>query len=72
MSRTAGLARARRLAANGTAKRIRLDSGISQAEMARDVGASQATISRWEGRSRVPTGDAALLWLALLDELERL
>jgi DNA-binding transcriptional regulator YiaG len=71
MSRSAGLARVRRLFATGMARQIREAHHVSQGEMATDIGASQAALSRWESGSRVPTGDAALRCLDVLDELNR-
>jgi DNA-binding transcriptional regulator YiaG len=71
ISRSAALARVRRLARSGRARAIRVEAGVSQAEVARDVATSQSALSLWERGRRVPTGDASLRWLAVLDELER-
>jgi DNA-binding transcriptional regulator YiaG len=63
------LAEVRRLARSGEARRIRVDSGLSESEIAAAVGVSTAAISRWETALRRPTGRAALAYRRLLVKL---
>ena len=65
------LARVRRLTRTGEARRIRLRYGLSLTEIANAVGVSPGAISRWEHGQRRPTGDHALVYADLLDQLER-
>ena len=55
----------------GEAKAIRVRSHVSQAETAQEIGTSQAALSLWEAGKRRPTGDSAVRWLEILDQLER-
>jgi len=66
------LARARQLATNGDGKRIRKQAGLSGAEVARGIDISTSTLWRWEAGQRAPHGPAALRWVALLDQLQRI
>jgi DNA-binding transcriptional regulator YiaG len=66
---TAALVRVRDLAQRGQARRIRLRAGLSLAEVADPVGVTPAAVYRWEVGDRRPRGEAALRYLALLDEL---
>lgn len=66
------IAVARRLAANGTARQIRLAAGLSLYDVARDVGVRAGTVSRWETAQRVPRGEAAVRWAELLRDLAAL
>ena len=64
------VAKARRLANTGDAKRIRERASVSIREMADAVGAAPTTLWRWENGERRPTGAAAAAWadaLSLLD-----
>jgi DNA-binding transcriptional regulator YiaG len=61
----------RQWAASGHALRIREQSGTSQAEWATVVGTTVPTISRWERGLRVPRGEAALRYHALLKSLKK-
>lgn len=63
------LARIRALARSGGARAIRVGAGISVAELAAAVPVDRATVSRWERGRQLPTGDAALRWLEVLDRL---
>lgn len=65
------LARVRRLAREGIARRVRLDAGLSLADVAEAVGVAVATLSRWEHGVRRPTGEPALRYADLLAQLER-
>lgn len=69
MSTSASLAVARRLAANGEARRLRVASGLSLGDIARDVGVGVSTVSRWETGQRSPRGEAALRYAGVLAEL---
>jgi transcriptional regulator with XRE-family HTH domain len=57
---------ARRLARDGNARRIREASGLSASEVARALGVSPGTVCRWERGLRVPRGEVAGEWVALL------
>lgn len=63
------LARVRRLAASGEARRLRRTANLSYAETSGAVAVSPATILRWETGERSPHGDAAIRYLELLDQL---
>lgn len=64
------LATVRRMARDGTARRLRRDAGLSIRDIAVDVGATLATISRWETGQRVPRrGLAVERYAALLQDL---
>lgn len=63
------LARVRRWAASGAARRIREENQLSLPEVARVVGVSHPTILRWERGERLPRGAPALLYDALLTAL---
>lgn len=63
------LARVRRQTEDGTARRIREDSGLSQAEVARVCEVTPGAVARWEVGERAPRGRAALRYAKLLDEL---
>lgn len=63
------IATARRLAADGTARRIRETARLSEAEIGHVIGVAPSTISRWETGRRVPRGPAALRWAEILATL---
>ena len=65
------LTEARRLLRSGEARRIRLDAGLSQPEIARTIGVTAGAISRWETCSRRPIGAAALAYAELLTSLRK-
>ena len=56
----------RRMCRSGEARRIREEGGLSQAEMALGAGASRAAVSGWELGTRVPHGELAERYFALL------
>jgi DNA-binding transcriptional regulator YiaG len=65
------LAKARRLAASGTAERLRRGARLTLHDVARaSGGVSHVTIMRWEKHARTPTGEAALRWLDLMEKLD--
>lgn len=65
------LAAARRYAATGTGKRIRMAAGLSMAEIAEAVGVAEPTIWRWEeGKSRPRATAAAIHWADLLQQIK--
>jgi transcriptional regulator with XRE-family HTH domain len=55
--------------AEGSAKTLRELNGLSLAEVGRAIDTSAATIWRWERGDRIPRGDLALRYGALLAEL---
>jgi DNA-binding transcriptional regulator YiaG len=63
------LIRVRRLAQTGAARAIRRDAGLSLAEVADEASVHRTTVFRWETGSRKPRGEAALRYLAVLEEL---
>jgi DNA-binding transcriptional regulator YiaG len=65
------LAATRRLLRSGEARRIRLDAGLSQTEIARSVGVTAGAVSRWETGSRRPVGEAAVRYAQVMLELEK-
>lgn len=65
------LSEARRAARDGSAKRLRIAAGMTQAEEAAVCGVTAATVSRWESGDRVPRGTAALRWARLLVDLRK-
>jgi DNA-binding transcriptional regulator YiaG len=65
------LSRARQLAADGTARAIRVSAALSLGDVARQLGTSAATVLRWERGDRVPHGQLAILYGKLLEQLMR-
>jgi DNA-binding transcriptional regulator YiaG len=63
------LARVRRLASSGVAKKRREDADVSLSEVASATEVSTTTVYRWENGLRRPTGEAALRYGRLLEEL---
>jgi transcriptional regulator with XRE-family HTH domain len=63
------LAEVRAQAADGTARSIRVNAGISLREVAAAVKANPSTLHRWETGECAPRGNRALAWAAMLDEL---
>jgi len=49
---------ARRWAKNGTARRVRELSEVTQAEIAEVIGVDASAVAHWETGRRTPTGDA--------------
>jgi transcriptional regulator with XRE-family HTH domain len=56
------LAEVRDLARSGRALRIRVASGLTQAELGAAVGVDGSTVHRWERGSRRPSGARALAY----------
>jgi transcriptional regulator with XRE-family HTH domain len=65
------LARVRRLASSGEARRVRLAAGLSLYDLAGAVGVAAATVHRWERGESRPSGEAALRYGALLGAVAR-
>jgi DNA-binding XRE family transcriptional regulator len=61
----------RAAARNGEARRRRLASGLTQAELGAVCGVSGPAIARWEHGDRVPRGEAALRYARFLASLDR-
>ena len=59
-----------RLVLSGAAKRIRLTSGVTQAEVGTSIGATGEAVSRWESGHRSPRGARGLAYRRLLRKLE--
>lgn len=65
------VAEARRLAASGRGRAIRLAAGMSVGEVARAADTTHAAVSRWESQARRPSGSAGARWGEVLLALER-
>jgi DNA-binding transcriptional regulator YiaG len=63
------IAQAIELARSGRAQEIRVTCGLSRAVIAEDVGVHPTCIGHWERGESVPTGDRALRWLSVMNEL---
>lgn len=70
--RAVKLARARRYAATGEGRAIRLQHRLSLPDVAAGTGCGTTTIWRWEHGRNLPQGDAAVRWVELLDSLAAL
>ncbi len=55
----------------GTARVIREAAGLSYSEAGAGSDVNRVTIYRWETGQRTPHGEAALRYLALLEELSK-
>jgi transcriptional regulator with XRE-family HTH domain len=66
------LARARQMAASGEARRRRKEAGFTLREVAEATGVGIDTIWRWENGRRRPGGQAALVYLEVLERLRAL
>lgn len=60
------IARIRAELRSGDARRARQAAGVSAAEVARIIRVSRATVGDWEAGRKVPTGEHALAYGALL------
>jgi DNA-binding transcriptional regulator YiaG len=56
---------------SGEARQIREAARLTQSELARSVGVDHTTLCRWESGERLPRGEAALRYAALLDRLAK-
>ena len=65
------IAKVRAQAADGTARRLREDAGISLRELAAAVQASPSTVHRWESGECIPRRDSALAWADMLDAISK-
>ena len=54
---------------SGTGKAIRIEAGLTLAQIGSVVGASASTVWRWEEGHRQPRGDHAAKWAKLLAEI---
>lgn len=63
------LQQARRYAKSGTARRLRVEAGLSQSEIAREVGVTSSAVALWESGKRVPRGEAAVRYAKVLESL---
>lgn len=62
---------ARRHAADGSGRAIRLAAGVSMREVAEAIGATESRLSRWETGKVRPKGEVGARWAALLADLAR-
>lgn len=65
------LARLRADVASGRAREIRERARLSQAELAEAVGVKQPTVAGWESGRKMPHGEPAARYAALLARLEQ-
>jgi DNA-binding XRE family transcriptional regulator len=56
---------------DGSARRRRLEAGVSLADMARALGVSHQRVSGWESGKHVPSAECALAYGRLLARLGR-
>ena len=72
-SRAAALAHVRALTSSGAARSIRLAARLSLGDIVTELPGhvSRSTVLRWERGERLPRGEAALSYGALLDRLMR-
>jgi len=63
------IAASTRMLGDGTARRLREQSGLSQTQVAAVCGVTAAAVSRWELGERLPRTRAALLYARLLHRL---
>lgn len=68
-ARVMGLARASRISESGEGLRRRVATGIGLRAMADAAGTSVTSIWRWENGRCTPTGDAAIRWVDIIDQL---
>jgi DNA-binding transcriptional regulator YiaG len=61
----------RDLATSGRGREIRESAHLSLADIGRSSGVHYSTVARWERGERLPRGEAALRYLALLDRLAK-
>jgi transcriptional regulator with XRE-family HTH domain len=69
------MVRIARLRADVQARRVRpvrQNAGLSQREVAAAIQVSPSTIAQWERAARLPHGEAALRYAALLQQLRRI
>ena len=64
------IARARTWARSGEGRRRREEAQLSIRDVGRAIGLSNVTIHRWETQQNLPSGDSAVRWVELLDQLE--
>jgi transcriptional regulator with XRE-family HTH domain len=65
------LADARRFAASGRGRRLRLAARLSLGDVGRSIGTSHVNILRWETGNRQPTSEVGVRWGQFLRSLER-
>ena len=64
------VARAREMASDGRARRLRQEARLTQAEVAEVCGVKPETVTRWEAGDRTPSGEPARRFAVLLADLE--
>ena len=69
MTEATELAAVRRVASDGSARRIRRAAGLSLAEVANELGVTIGTVSKWETGARSPRRAAALKYAEVLRQL---
>jgi DNA-binding transcriptional regulator YiaG len=61
----------RELTTSGKAREIREAARLTESEIARSVGAHYSSVSRWESGERMPRGQVAFRYAALLERLAK-
>ena len=69
MASALAAADARQWGADGTARRIRKDAHLTQADIADEIGVTAAAVAAWETGKRTPSGTAARRYGELLRRL---
>jgi len=59
----------RRLPVPAMRRAIRLDAGLTQADVAETMGVHRESVARWEAGARTPRGRTLVAYVDLLDEL---
>lgn len=71
VDRALSLTRMREDLISGRARSVRVSARLSQGELAAAVGTVRSTICAWEQHRRLPRGELALRYAAVLAALER-
>jgi DNA-binding transcriptional regulator YiaG len=61
----------RELTISGRAREIREAAHLSLSDIGRSIGTHYSTVARWEYGQRLPRGEAALRYAALLERLAK-
>ena len=71
VKRAERLATVKAMAADGSARRVRIAARLSLRDVALAVGVNTSTVGKWETGTRVPRGDAAWRYADLITRLQR-
>jgi len=59
----------RRLPVPAMRRALRIDAGLTQADVGETLGVARESVARWEAGARTPRGEILLAYVDLLDEL---